>query len=173
MGHADGDDRRQSGRARHQRGELHPRLRCANRAGAVAARRQFEDHRADADFADGLIIVASGRRPERPIFAVRPDARGDVTLDKDQTSSRAIAWSKSARGPYMPTPIAYGGILYSLNNNGVFDAYDVETGNEIYRQRLDPIGSGFSASPVAADGRSIRRTRTATCSSSRRAGSFA
>ena len=48
--------------------------------------------------------------------------------------------------------IAYGGILYSLNNDGVFDAYDVETGNEIYRQRLDPIGSGFSASPVAADG---------------------
>lgn len=103
--------------------------------------------------ANDLIIVASGRRPERPIFAIRPDARGDVTLDKNHSSSRAVAWSKSARGPYMPTPIAYGGILYSLNNDGVFDAYDVETGNEIYRQRLDPIGSGFSASPVAADGR--------------------
>ena len=103
--------------------------------------------------ANDLIIVASGRRPERPIFAIRPDARGDVTLDKNHSSSRAVAWSKNARGPYMPTPIAYGGILYSLNNDGVFDAYDVETGNEIYRQRLDPIGSGFSASPVAADGR--------------------
>jgi outer membrane protein assembly factor BamB len=29
----------------------------------------------------------------------------------------------------------------------------VETGKDIYRQRLDPIGSGFSASPIAADGR--------------------
>ena len=38
-----------------------------------------------------------------------------------------------------------------LANNGVFDAYDLKTGQEIYRQRLDPIGSGFSASPVAAD----------------------
>jgi outer membrane protein assembly factor BamB len=53
----------------------------------------------------------------------------------------------------MPTPLAYGGILYSLNNDGIFDAYEVETGREIYRKRLDPIGSGFSASPIAADGR--------------------
>ncbi len=104
-------------------------------------------------FADGLIIVASGRRPERPIFAVRPGARGNLTLDQEHTSSSAVAWSKNARGPYMPTPIAYGGILYSLNNDGIFDAYETQTGKEIYRQRLDPVGSGFSASPVAADGK--------------------
>jgi outer membrane protein assembly factor BamB len=53
----------------------------------------------------------------------------------------------------MPTPIAYQGILYVLANNGVFDAYEIETGKEIYRQRLEPVGSGFSASPVAADGK--------------------
>ena len=31
------------------------------------------------------------------------------------------------------------------------DAYDVKTGKEVYRQRLHHLGSGFSASPVAAD----------------------
>jgi outer membrane protein assembly factor BamB len=103
--------------------------------------------------ADGLIVVASGRGPERPIFVVRPGARGDLTLQKDQTSSGPIAWSKTGRGSYMPTPLAYRGILYVLANNGVFDAYDLKTGEEIYRQRLEPVGSGFSASPVAADGR--------------------
>ncbi len=40
-----------------------------------------------------------------------------------------------------------------LANNGVFDAYDLKTGKEIYRQRLPLVGSGFSASPVAADGK--------------------
>ena len=40
-----------------------------------------------------------------------------------------------------------------LANNGVFDAYDLRTGEEVYRQRLPHIGSGFSASPVAADGK--------------------
>jgi outer membrane protein assembly factor BamB len=40
-----------------------------------------------------------------------------------------------------------------LANNGVFDAYDIATGREIYRQRLPVVGSGYSASPVAADGK--------------------
>ena len=103
--------------------------------------------------ADGLIVVASGRGPERPIFVIRPGSKGDITLAKDQTSNAAVAWSKTGRGSYMPTPLAFDGILYVLANNGVFDAYDLKTGQEIYRQRLDPVGSGFSASPVIADGR--------------------
>jgi outer membrane protein assembly factor BamB len=104
-------------------------------------------------FADNLIVVASGRAPERPIFVVRPGSKGDLTLKANQTSSAAIAWSRTARGSYMPTPLAYRGLLYVLANNGVLDAYDLKTGKELYRQRLPLIGSGFSASPVAADGK--------------------
>ncbi len=102
---------------------------------------------------DGLIVVASGRGPERPIFVVRPGARGDLTLPKDQASSATVLWSKTGRGSYMPTPLAYNGLLYVIANNGVLDAYELMTGKDVYRQRLEPVGSGFSASPVAADGR--------------------
>jgi outer membrane protein assembly factor BamB len=98
-------------------------------------------------------IIASGRQPERPIFAVRPGARGDLTLAKGSSESAQVAWSKTGRGSYMPTPLAYRGILYVLANNGVLDAYEPETGKEIYRQRLPLVGSGYSASPVAADGK--------------------
>ena len=104
-------------------------------------------------FANGLHIIASGRAPERPVFAVKPGARGDLTPPKGETTGPHLAWSKTGRGSYMPTPLAYRGILYVLANNGVFDAYDITTGKEIYRQRLPLVGSGFSASPVAADGR--------------------
>jgi outer membrane protein assembly factor BamB len=104
-------------------------------------------------FANGLHIVASGRAPERPVFAVRPGARGDLTLAKGDTQNAHVAWSKTGRGSYMPTPLAYRGILYVLANNGVFDAYDIATGKERYRQRLPLVGSGYSASPVAADGK--------------------
>jgi outer membrane protein assembly factor BamB len=103
--------------------------------------------------ADGLIVVASGRAPERPIFAVRHGARGDLTLPDGMSSSSAIAWSYTGRGSYMPTPLIYDGIVYVLGNNGVFVAYELKSGAEIYRQRLPHLGSGFSASPVAADGR--------------------
>jgi outer membrane protein assembly factor BamB len=103
--------------------------------------------------AEDLIVVASGRAPERPIFVVRPGARGDVTLPEGQSASDAVVWSHSGRGPYMPTPLIYDGRLYVLANNGVLDAYALRTGAEIYRQRLPHLGSGFSASPIAADGR--------------------
>ncbi len=103
--------------------------------------------------AGGLIIVASGRAPERPIFAIRPGARGDITLASGQKSNASVAWSWTQRGSYMPTPLAYNGLLYVLSNQGLFDCYDLATGAEVYRQRIQHGGSGFSASPVAADGR--------------------
>lgn len=104
-------------------------------------------------FKDGLFVIASGRQPEGPIFVVRQNAKGDVTLAAGKTNSEAIAWSRIARGPYMPTPLIYRGLVYVLNNNGIFDAYNLGTGEEVYRQRLPNIGSGFSASPVGADGK--------------------
>ncbi len=104
-------------------------------------------------FADGTIVVTSGRAPERPIFAIRPGGKGDITPAAGESSNAWVAWSLTGRGSYMPTPIIYGGILYVISNAGLLDAYSLQTGREIYRQRLAHQGSGFSASPVAADGR--------------------
>ena len=53
----------------------------------------------------------------------------------------------------MPTPLIYRGLLYVLSNQGILDGYELRTGKEIYRQRISHQGGGFSASPVAADGR--------------------
>jgi outer membrane protein assembly factor BamB len=104
-------------------------------------------------FGDGLFVIASGRAPERPIFVVRGGARGDLTLGDGKTTSETVVWSRTGRGSYMPTPLIYNGLVYVLANNGVFDAYRLRTGDEAYRQRLPLIGSGFSASPIAADGK--------------------
>lgn len=104
-------------------------------------------------FSDDMFVIVSGRAPERPIFVVRANAHGDLTLPDGQAKSEAIAWSRTGRGSYMPTPLIYDGILYVLANNGVLDAYNLQTGEEIYRQRLPLVGSGFSASPVASDGK--------------------
>jgi outer membrane protein assembly factor BamB len=100
-----------------------------------------------------LIVVASGRRPEAPIFVIRAGATGDITLPKNSTSNEQVVWSRQQRGPYMPTPLIYGELLYVLANQGIFDCYELRSGKEIYRQRLAHQGGGFSSSPVAADGR--------------------
>ena len=102
---------------------------------------------------DDMFVVVSGRGPERPIFVVKASARGDLTLPEGKSKSEAIAWSLRGRGSYMPTPLVYNGILYVLANAGVLDAYNLQTGQELYRQRLPVEGSGFSASPIASDGK--------------------
>ncbi len=55
-------------------------------------------------------------------------------------------------GTYIPTPIVYDGYLFTLNNNGIVNAYDPENGQRAFRGRVGTGGS-FSASPVGADGR--------------------
>lgn len=100
---------------------------------------------------DRLVILASGRAPERPIFAIRAGAMGDITPGTPGAEG-AVAWYKTGRGSYMPTPLVVNGRLFVLSNAGLLDAYDVATGQEIYRQRLEHQGSGFSASPVSAGG---------------------
>ena len=161
------------GRARDQRGELHPRLRSAHRRGAVAAWRQLQDHRADSDLRQ------------------RPDHRGERaaagTADlRGASGARAISRSgrtrpaaprspgaRPARGSYMPTPLAYDGILYVLHNNGVFDAYEVED-----REGNLPAAAAIRSAADSArrrlrpTARSICRMKTARCWSSRPGASF-
>ena len=67
---------------------------------------------------NGLVYVTGGYPPARPVYAIRPNASGDISLPNDKTSNEAIAWSNS-EGTYIPTPLFYNGILYTCGNNGV------------------------------------------------------
>jgi outer membrane protein assembly factor BamB len=100
-----------------------------------------------------LVFVMSGNTGYQPIFAIRPNAIGDVTLKPGQESNDFVAWSSTRGGSFTPTPIVYGDYLYSINVSGIVGCYDAKTGARQYLQRLQHGGSGFSSSPVAADGR--------------------
>jgi outer membrane protein assembly factor BamB len=103
--------------------------------------------------AKDLIVVTNGYRGVQPIFAIKPGAKGDITLAGEQTKSDAIAWSTKRGGPYIPTPVIYGDRLYVCLNNGVLAAYDLKTGERAWQERIGGKGGAFSASPVAADGK--------------------
>jgi outer membrane protein assembly factor BamB len=104
-------------------------------------------------FSEDLIVVASGRRPEAPIFVIRAGASGDITLKDRQTANGHVVWTRQRAGSYMPTPLIYRGLLYVLRNQGILACYDLATGEEKYTERIPHQGSGFSASPVASDER--------------------
>jgi outer membrane protein assembly factor BamB len=99
----------------------------------------------------GLIFLTSGYRPVQPIYAIRPGAKGDISLKDEETKNDAIAWSTAKGGPYMPTPIVYREHLYICSNSGMLTCFEAKTGKLVYKERLGDGGS-YTASPVAADG---------------------
>jgi outer membrane protein assembly factor BamB len=106
--------------------------------------------------AEGLLYLASGNTgsPNKPVYAIRPGARGDISLSAEAASNAHIAWCQRKAAPYVTSPLVYDGILYVLLDGGFLAAYDARTGAEIYGKQRFPGGrAAFTASPWAYDGK--------------------
>jgi outer membrane protein assembly factor BamB len=103
--------------------------------------------------AHGLIFLMSAHGPMSPIFAVRMGATGDISLKSDASANDQIAWSYRRGGAYMQTPLVYGDYLYTCQVNGVLSCYEAKSGKRCYEERLGTGRTGFTASPVAANGK--------------------
>jgi outer membrane protein assembly factor BamB len=104
-----------------------------------------------------LIFLTGAHGKLAPIYAIRADAEGEITLDTNQTTNRFIAWSTRRGGNYMQTPIVVGEHLFTCKDNGVVACYTAKTGEKHFEERLATGRSGFTASPVS-DGDKIHFT---------------
>jgi outer membrane protein assembly factor BamB len=102
--------------------------------------------------AHGLIYVANAHGPKSPLFAIRPEASGDITPAQGQRSSAGVVWMEERNGSYLQTPVVYGDNVYACTSQGIFKAYDARTGRKLYDQRLGS-GGAFTSSPVAVGGK--------------------
>jgi outer membrane protein assembly factor BamB len=93
---------------------------------------------------DGLIVITNAHGQARPIYAIRPDASGDIT-----DNHKSIAWTVDRAGNYMETPLLDAGLGYFCFDNGILTVYQLATGEKLYQQRLGGGTSGFTSSPVA------------------------
>jgi outer membrane protein assembly factor BamB len=105
--------------------------------------------------AGGLLYIGSGSQGEanRPMLAVRPGAKGDISLKEGETSSASVAWFQPRLTGYTPSPLAYRGRIYAVNDNGVLQVAVAATGAEVYKARIGGGGHTFSSSPIASGGR--------------------
>jgi outer membrane protein assembly factor BamB len=87
------------------------------------------------------------------MFALRPGAAGDISLGKDETSNKYVAWSQARAGTYLPSPVAYEGAIYALTETGILSRYDARTGAMTYKTRIDPKATAFTTSPWAYNGK--------------------
>ncbi|MBZ5496285.1 MAG: PQQ-binding-like beta-propeller repeat protein [Acidobacteriia bacterium] len=98
-----------------------------------------------------MVFITNAHGTMAPIYAIRLNAIGDISLKANETSNEFVAWSTPREGAYMITPIVYGDYLYSCKNNGVLYCYEAGTGKKVYQERLGDGTTGFTAAPVAGD----------------------
>jgi outer membrane protein assembly factor BamB len=104
---------------------------------------------------DGLLCVSSGYVLDKtkPLYAIRPGASGDITLEPGETVNDSIAWSQPTAAPYNPSTLAVGGRVYVLHDRGFLAAYSGDDGRELFGPQRIPEGRAFTSSPWAADGK--------------------
>ncbi|MFH1575309.1 MAG: PQQ-binding-like beta-propeller repeat protein [Acidobacteriota bacterium] len=94
----------------------------------------------------GMIYACSGRAG--PTIAVRPGGSGDVT-------ETHVAWSTPKGSSFVPSPLLLGDYIYTINDMAsVASCHNAKSGELIGQLRLgEAKREGFSASPVAVDGK--------------------
>ena len=104
----------------------------------------------------GLLYVTSGYvgDPRKPMFAIRPGAKGDISLESDEDTNEYVAWCQRRAGPYNPSTIIYGDLMYVLLDRGLAACYEAKTGKLVYGpERVLPRGGAFTSSPWAYNGK--------------------
>ena len=101
---------------------------------------------------DGLIFITNAHGLAAPVYAIKTDAIGDISLPEGESTNRYIAWSCRNHGNYLQTVLVHRECLITCNDGGVMIVYEAKTGEIVERKRLGK-GGRFSASPVAADGK--------------------
>jgi outer membrane protein assembly factor BamB len=94
----------------------------------------------------GMVFCSSGRAG--PTLAIRPGGRGDVTRSH-------LMWTNPRGSPFVPSPLLYGEHLYIVNDMAsIVTCLEAATGRTMWQGRLGvAMREGFSASPVAVDGK--------------------
>jgi outer membrane protein assembly factor BamB len=94
----------------------------------------------------GLVFCSSGRAG--PTLAIKPGGSGDVTRTH-------LAWESPRGSPFVPSPILYGEQLYMVNDMAsIVTSLAAASGKVLWQGRLGVAQrEGFSASPVAVDGK--------------------
>ena len=94
----------------------------------------------------GMVFCSSGRAG--PTLAIKPGGSGDV-------SRTHLAWESPRGSPFVPSPILYGEQLYMINDMAsIVTSLSATTGQSLWQGRLGVAQrEGFSASPVAVDGK--------------------
>jgi outer membrane protein assembly factor BamB len=95
-------------------------------------------------FGHGMVFALSGGGGEGHFLgAVRLGGHGEI-------GDKFVAWTRSTKLPYVPTPVLYGDHLFLWGDKGVVSCLNAKTGKEVWSNR---VPGEYSGSPVCVDGK--------------------
>ena len=99
---------------------------------------------------DGVVTEAKWNAWERGIIG--PSRLAAIRLERGGKAHELWHQDKNFTG-VVPSPLLYQGALYVVKNGGILTSFDAESGAERKTGRVQGAIAGYSASPVAAEGR--------------------
>jgi len=93
----------------------------------------------------GLLVVPTAKNG--PVLGLDPTGAKGVITGKEAF----YRWRLPRNTPDVPSPLIHDGVLYLSRENGILHAYDAESGELLYEERVH--GSPHRGSPVYADGK--------------------
>jgi outer membrane protein assembly factor BamB len=114
--------------------------------------------------ADGLLYVGTGSQGDanRPFYAVKPGAAGDVSLQPGENSNQFIVWWHPRAAGYTPSALVHNGRAFLVHDTGILTVFDAKSGQQLYKVRVGGGGQTFSASPVGVGSRVLLLTEEGT-----------
>jgi outer membrane protein assembly factor BamB len=103
-----------------------------------------------------VVYVGTGAQTgdaNRPFYAVKAGASGDITPAAGTTSNGFVLWSHPRAAGYTPSALVHDGRVYLVHDLGTMLVLAADSGREIYRARVGGVGHTFAASPIATKDR--------------------
>jgi outer membrane protein assembly factor BamB len=118
-----------------------PKGKVKDRYSQIDADKDGRVTKAEYEAMSGMFAAAVNQ-----LFAIKPGGSGDCT-------DTHVVWQQNKHLPYVSSPVAANGRVFTMKSGGLASAYDVKSGSPIFRaERVDASGD-YYASAVAADGR--------------------
>jgi outer membrane protein assembly factor BamB len=114
--------------------------------------------------AGGILYVGTGSQGDanRPFYAVKPGASGDISLKPGETSNAFILWTQPRAAGYTPSALVHNGRAYLVHDTGILTVLDARSGTQLYKVRIGGGGQTFSASPIGVGSRVLFLTEEGT-----------
>jgi len=94
-------------------------------------------------FGGGMVYVATGYMSPT-LQAIKPEGKGDITASN-------VAWTVKRAAPNTPSVLYVDDMVFMVSDGGVATCLNAKTGDPYWSERVP--GSGYSASPIYADGK--------------------